>query len=488
MDGKELCLRVEAIANEKRISQDDVFYALEDALSLVSEKHSKHKIRISINRISGEFETFRRWLVVEDGTIIIDEIIDFNDEIHIEQKDANGLEINDFVEQKVETIQLGRVEAQIVKQVIIQKVKEAERARIVAEYKDRIGETIQATIRKIERGNIYLDLGGIDGIIPRAETIPNELLHKDDRIKAYIVKVNQTLSGVQIILSRANKELLSSLFAMEVPEIADGVIEVKSVARDPGLRAKVAVYTRDKRIDPIGTCIGMRGSRVQAVSDGINGERIDVILWDEDIVQFVINAMKPADIVSIDIDEDNRVTEVAVEDEQLSQAIGSKGQNIRLASEVTDYKINVISTSQLLEKQQDEENKLEQDLAKMLDIDIEVANTLVTQGFTSLEHIINADDSDLLAIDSLDNESVSILKAKAEDESLARALSDNDSIDVLLSVDGVDEDLASVLIAEGINSQDDLADLSADELIDIYNMDKEIASSIIMSAREPWFK
>ncbi len=488
MDGKELCLRVEAIANEKRISQDDVFSALEEALSLVSEKHSKQKIRISINRESGEFETFRRWLVVEDGTTIVDENIEFSTDIHIEQKDTDGLEVDDFVEQKRADINLGRVAAQIVKQVIVQKVKEVERAQIVAEYKDRIGETIQATIKKIERGNVYLDLGGIDGMIPRADTIPNELLHKDDRIKVYITKVKQTLSGVQIMLSRTAKELLSALFAMEVPEIADGVIEVKSVARDPGLRAKVAVATKDKRIDPIGTCIGMRGSRVQAVSDGVNGERIDVILWDEDIVQFVINAMKPADVVSIDIDENSGITEVAVEDEQLSQAIGSKGQNIRLASEVTNLKINVTSTTKLLEKQQSEEQKLEQELAKILDIDIKIANTLIKQGFISIDHIVDADESDLLAIDSFDDELVSLLKIRAEDESLARALSDNDSLDILLSVDGVDEDLASALILEGINSQDDLADLSTDELVDIYNMDTESAASIIMSARAPWFE
>lgn len=488
MDNKELYLRIEAVANEKRISQDEVFSALEEALSLATEKKTKHKIRININKDSGEFETYRRYLVVADGTDFVEEDIAFNTEIHIEQKDSNGLEIDDFVEHKIDSIELGRIAAQVVKQVIIQKVKEAERDRIITEYKERIGETIQATVKRIERNNIYINLGAIDGIIPKSEAIPNELVHKGDRIKVLIKNIKPLASGVQIILSRADNELLTSLFAMEVPEIAEGIIEIKAVARDPGLRAKVAIRSKDKRLDPIGSCIGMRGSRVQAVSENINGERIDVILWDEDIVQFVINAMAPATVVSIDIDEDNNTTEIAVEDDQLAQAIGTRGQNIRLASEITGLKISVMSQTESLEKQQQAEEKIEVELAKNLDIEANIAISLVNAGFNTIDEIVDANEQDLLAIDGFDNDMVDAIKTRADDESLARALSESDSADELLAIDGVDNDMANSLIASDINTQEDLAELSIDELIDIYTMNREEASIIILAARAPWFE
>ena len=490
MQNKELCLSVGAIANEKQISQDEVFLALEEALALACEKRTGFSIRVSINRDTGEFETFRRWLVVADGLTYIDENdeVAFNEVHHTYQKDANGVELEDFIEERIADIELSRVTAQIVKQVIIQKVRESERARIASEYEERIGETISATVKRVDHGTVFVELGGLDGIIPRSETIQNELVRKGDRIKAYLKEVKNTSRGVQIILSRCANELLVNLLAMEVPEISEGVIEVMGVARDPGLRAKVALRSRDKRIDPIGSAIGMRGSRIQAVSDGINGERIDVILWDEDIAKFVVNAMAPATVLSIIVDEDKQMMEVAVEDEQLAQAIGKGGQNIILASGVTGWRINVMSQEELIEKQQNETQVLEQVLADKLDVDASIAIALIKNGIDSLEAITNTDHARISSINGFDDEIAEALKDRASDELLAQALDSDGHIETLLTIEGVDDELANALLNGGIQTQDNLADLSIDELLDIYDMPREQASKIILTARAPWFE
>lgn len=490
MQNKELCLSIEAISNEKQISQDEVFLALEEALALAGERRTGHNIRVSINHDTGEFETFRRWLIVADEQQFIDQEgeIEFNEALHIRHKSANGTEINSFIEEKIEGVELGRVAAQIVKQAVIQKVRESERNHISSEYQARIGQTVNITVKRLDRGTIYVDLGGIDGIIPRTEAIPNELVRKGERLKAYIKEVKTTARDVQIILSRNVNGLLLALLEMEVPEISEGVIEIMGVARDPGLRAKVALRSRDKRVDPIGSAIGMRGARVQAISDSINGERIDVILWDEDIAKFVVNAMAPATVISIVVDEEKQSMEVAIEDEQLAQAIGKNGQNIRLASEVTGWRIDAISKSQSLEKQQSEEQALEQGLAEKLGVDTNIITALVAKGLNSLEAISEADESDIANIEGFDAEIATVLKERTQEELLAQALDNDESIDILLGIEGVDEALANTLVEAKIYTQDDLAELSIDELTDIYDMPRDKAAEIILTAREPWFK
>lgn len=490
MQNKELCLSVDAIANEKQISQDEVFLALEEALALACDKRTGFGIRININRDTGEFETFRRWLVVKNSLQFVDDEgeIEFNDQRHIRSKDADGIAINEFIEEKIESIKLGRIAAQIVKQVIIQKVRESERTRIANDYQERIGQTIQVQVKRSDRGTIYVDLGGLDGVIPKSESIPNELINKGDRIKVYIKDVKMSSRGVQIILSRSANGLLASLLEMEVPEISEGVIEIKGIARDPGLRAKVALKSRDRRVDPIGSAIGMRGSRIQAVSDSINGERVDVILWDEDIAKFVVNAIAPATVISIIVDEEKHIMEVAVEDDNLAQAIGKGGQNIILASQVTGWRINVMSKSESLEKQQDEIAVLEQELAQKLDIDTNIVAILIANGIDSLDAISETDETQIANIDGLDSEIASVLKERVGDELLAQALDNDSAIDILLAIDGVNEVLANMLVNADIHTQDDLADLSIDELTDICDMPREQASEIILTARAPWFE
>ncbi len=490
MQNKELCLSIEAISNEKRISQDAVFTALEEALALACEKDTGFGIRVNIDRDTGEFKTFRRWMVVENSLNFVDDDgeIPFDENLHLRHKEAKGVEIDAYVEEQIETLELGRVAAQIVKQVVIQKVRESERERIVAEYEERIGQTINVVVKRADRGTIFVELDGMDGIVPRSEAIPNELVRKGDRIKVFIKEVKSGPRGVQIILSRTANEMMSALLEMEVPEIAEGVIEIMGVARDPGLRAKVALRSKDRRVDPIGSAIGMRGARITAVSDGINGERVDVILWDEDIAQFVINAMAPATVTSIVVDEDKHSMEVAVEDEQLAQAIGRNGQNIRLASEVTGWRLNVMSQSELIEKQENEELAIEKELAQTLDIDIEVATILVQSDMTSLEDIVETSEEDIANIEGFDMEIAEALKERAQDELLSQALDNSQTADILADIDGINDEIIEALIEAKIATQDDLAELSIDELNSIYAMSREQASEIIMSARAPWFE
>lgn len=490
MQNKELCLSVEAIANEKRISQDEIFSALEEALALACEKNTGYLIRMTIDKNSGEFKTYRRWMVVENLLNFVDDDgeIPYDENKHIRFRDADGIEVDEFIEEPIEDIALGRVAAQIVKQVVMQKVRESERNRIVAEYQERIGETMNAIVKSSDYGTIFVDLGGIDGVVPRSESIPNELVRKGDRIKVFIKEAKTTPRGVQIILSRAAKEMMSALIEMEVPEVAEGIIEVMGVARDPGLRAKVAVRSKDKRIDPIGSCIGMRGSRIQAISDGVNGERVDMIMWNENDAEFVINAMSPAVVVSIIVDEDKHSMEVAVEDEQLAQAIGKNGQNIRLASEVTGWRLNVMSYTEMLEKQRTEEKKIEDVLIEKLDIDATIATLLVRNDIVSLDDILDMPDEELLKIEGFDVDLIEDLKERAQDGALAQALDDDEAAETLAGIEGVDEDLVEALVTSGISTQEDLAELSIDELLDIKTMERSQASEIILTARAPWFE
>ncbi len=492
MESKELFLMVEAISNEKNITKEDVFEALEEAMAVATKKRHNIDAHVEIDRKTGEFSTFRQWTVVEDGDNFLDDDgeIEFNAELHVYAKDAKGIAVEDFVREPRETEEFGRIAAQTVKQVIIQKVREAEREVIVADYTQRVGEVIMVTVKRVDRSNAYVDMGGVDGMISKFDLIPNESIRKNDRLRAYIKEVKSSPRGAQIFLSRTVPEMMIELFEMEVPEISEGVIEIMGASRDPGLRSKLAVKTKDKRLDPIGSCIGMRGARVQAVSNELNGERVDVILWDEDIAQYAINAMAPAEVTSIVVDEDKNTMDIAVEEDQLALAIGRGGQNIKLASRLIGWKLNVMSVSESDDKQAEESQKVSDKLAEKLGIDSEVAAVLIDEGFGSVDAVADADAVNLESIEEFDASMVEEMQERASDAQLVQAFGDADSFEVLTTVEGVDEDLAQALIKAEITTVEDLAELSIDELLEVRNIDKEVASAVIMTARENegWFK
>ena len=490
MDGKELFLMIEAISNEKNITEEDVIESLEEALAVATKKRNNIDVRVEVDRHSGEFHTFRRWLVVEDGNDFVDDDgTEFDSELHIYQADSKGVLTDSYVEQDMESMEFGRIAAQIAKQVIIQKVREAERTVVVDNFSQRVGEVVMVTVKRVDRGNVYVDMGGIDGMISKYDLIPNESIRKNDRLRAFIKEVKSTPRGAQIFLSRTSNEMMIELFGMEVPEISEGVIEIKAGARDPGLRAKLAVKAKDKRIDPIGSCIGMRGSRVQAVSNELNGERVDIILWDEDPAQFVINAMAPAEVSSIVVDEEKGSMDIAVDEDQLALAIGRGGQNIKLASRLTGWKLNVMSLTDADEQQAKEVQKTGEKLAAKLGIDAEVAGVLIDEGYTSLDEIAEAESDALSQIEEFDSEMVDELQERAQDAQLVKALNDAEATEILLVIEGVDEPLAAALVAAEILTVEALADLAIIELLEIQDIGNDNASAVIMAARENegWF-
>ena len=490
MDGKELFLMIEAISHEKNITKEDVLESLEEALAVATKKRSNIEVRVEVDRHTGEFKTFRQWQVIEDGEEFVDDDGNmFDSELHIYQADANGLDIDAFVEEPMESLEFGRIAAQVAKQVIIQKVREAERTVVVDNYSQRVGEVVMVTVKRVDRGNVYVDMGGIDGMVSKYDLIPNESIRKNDRLRAYIKEVKSTPRGAQIFLSRTVNDMMIQLFEMEVPEISEGVIEIKAGARDPGLRSKLAVKAKDKRIDPIGSCIGMRGARVQAVSNELNGERVDIILWDEDPAQFVINAMAPAEVSSIVVDEDKGSMDIAVEEDQLALAIGRGGQNIKLASKLTGWKLNVMSLSDADELQAKELQKTGEKLAEKLGVDAEVAGVLIDEGYTNLDEIAEAESEILSKIEEFDSEMVDELQERAQDAQLVKALNDAEASEVLLGVEGVDDALAQALVDAEISTVDELAELSIVELLDIQDIGNDTASAVIMAAREKegWF-
>ncbi|MBE8190491.1 MAG: transcription termination/antitermination protein NusA [Candidatus Thioglobus sp.] len=491
MEGKELFVMVEAISNEKNISQEDVLESLEEALAVATKRRNNIDAYVEIDRQSGDFNTFRQWLVIADGEEFVDDDgTEFDPELHIYAKDSAGLAVNDFKREPMPTEEFGRIAAQIVKQVIIQKVREAEREVIVEDYTQRVGEVVMVTVKRLDRGNAYVDMGGTDGMIAKFDLIPNESIRKNDRLRAYIKEVKSTPRGAQIFLSRTAPEMMIELFTMEVPEISEGVIEIMGGSRDPGLRSKLAVKAKDKRLDPIGSCIGMRGARVQAVSNELNGERVDVILWNEDPAQYVINAMAPAEVASIVVDENRNSMDIIVEEEQLALAIGRGGQNIKLASKLTGWKLNVMSVAESQDKQVQENQKMSDKLAEQLSVDAEVAGVLIEEGFDSIDAVADADAKALEGIEEFDAKMVVEMQERAADAQLVQAFDAADSFEVLTAVEGVDDDLANALIKGGVATVDGLAELSIDELLDIRNVDKELASAVIMTARENegWFK
>ena len=490
---KEILLVADAVSNEKGVDREIIFQAIELALATATKKRydENSDIKVTIDRNTGEYETTRHWEVVSDDTMA-----ELGTQLTTEEaaeKDPK-LVVGDIYQEVVENVEFGRIAAQTAKQVIVQKVREAERAQIVDEYRDRVSELVSGSVKKVTRDNIIVDLGGnAEGLLPREELVGREVFRMNDRVRALLVEVRPESRGPQLYLSRARPEMLIELFKIEVPEIAEEVITLKGAARDPGSRAKIAVTTNDGRIDPVGACVGMRGSRVQAVSNELGNERIDIVLWDENPAQFVINAMAPAEIESIVVDEETGSMDLAVSEDNLAQAIGRGGQNVRLASELTGWEINVMSTDQWNSKQLEEAGSSREVFIKALDVEEDVAEALVAEGFTSLEEVAYVPMEEFLSIEGFDEEIANELRNRAKDALLTQALATEETskgekpAQDLVTMDGMDELLAHTLASRGVISMEDLAEQSVDELMEIDGMDEERAAALIMKAREPWF-
>ena len=499
---KEILMVVDAVSNEKGVDREVIFSAIETALASATKKRHQYDIdaRVAIDRETGDYDTFRRWVVVNEHPESED------DEeggyryptrqllLEAARFDDPEIQVGDYVEERIDSVDFGRIGAQTAKQVIVQKVREAERAQVVEAYNDRIGELVTGIVKRVERGNVYLDLGGnAEAIIYREEMIPREAVRPGDRLRGYLHDVRTEQRGPQLFVSRVAPEFLVELFKLEVPEVGQELIDILGAARDPGLRAKIAVRSNDPRIDPVGACVGMRGSRVQTVSTELAGERVDIILWDENPAQFVINAMSPAEVVSIVVDEDRNSMDVAVTTEQLSQAIGRGGQNVRLASQLTGWELNVMDEQQAAEKSEEEMQKLQKLFMDDLDVDEEVAVILVQEGFSTVEEIAYVPNSELMQIEEFEEDIVEELRGRARDVLLTRAIVNEEGVSGkepaqdLLEMDGMDEDLAFSLAAKGIVTMEDLAEQAIDDLMEIDGMDEERAGKLIMTARAPWF-
>ncbi len=498
MENKEILLVADVFANEKDIDKEIVFQALEAALAAAAIKRHVIDIfaRVEIDRTTGEYKTFRRWEVVAENEAIDGDLEFPTSQILLEaaQIDDPDIEVGDFIEDEIESVSFCRIAAQTAKQVIIQKTREAERKKIVEAYIDRVGELVTGVVKRLEKGSVYLDLGGhVEAYIGKKDLIPRETLRIGDRIRGYLKEVRSEVRGPQLFVSRSAPELLIALFRLEVPEVGEGLIDVLAAARDPGSRAKIAVKTNDPRLDPVGACVGMRGSRVQAVSNELAGERVDIILWNDNDAQFVINAMAPADIESIVVDEDKHCMEVAVATDNLSQAIGRGGQNVRLATELTGWELNVRDSSNSGSSDNDEKDNTKRLFIEQLDVDEEIADILIEVGLTNVEEIAYIPIEEMLEIDGFDEELVEALRSRAKDAVLINAIATEEEVetahpaDDLLQMDGMTDALAHELAAKGIVTMDDLAEQAIDELLIFAGMDEEWAGKLIMKAREPWF-
>ncbi len=492
---KEILMVVDAVSNEKGVDKEVIFDALEAALaSATRKKHGGEiDVRVEIDRETGDYRTFRRWLVVDDE----DENFESpaRQVLYTRAQDLQpGIQVGEYIEEPMESVSFGRIAAQTAKQVIVQKVREAERQQIVEAYQDRKGELVTGIVKRVERGNVYLDLGGnAEAIIPREDMIPRESVRPGDRLRGYLKDVRSEPRGPQLWVSRVAPEFLIELFKIEVPEVGQGLIEILGAARDPGMRAKIAVKSNDPRIDPVGACVGMRGSRVQTVSNELAGERIDIILWDEDPARFVINAMSPAEVISMVVDEDLHSMDIAVAEDQLSLAIGRGGQNIRLASQLTGWELNVMTEAEAERKSEEEAERLQQLFMEQLDVDEEVAAILVQEGFGSIEEVAYVPAAELLQIEEFDEDIVNELRGRAREALLTREIASEEEAEAqapaedLLALEGMDEALAWALARHGVRDQEGLAELSVDELREIQDMDEERAAALIMAARAPWF-
>ncbi len=493
---KEMLLVIETVSNEKGIEKEIIFEAMEAALASATRKRygEEVEVRTSIDRETGSYDSFRQWTVFADDS----------DELEFPERELRMIDAVDIdpdaapggiVEEPIESVEFGRIAAQTAKQVIVQKVREAERLKVVEEFEERVGELLGGIVKRVDRNGIFIDLGSnAEGFIPREAMIPREPVRPQDRLKALLYEVRSEMRGPQLFMNRTSPQFLVELFKIEVPEVGQGLIEILGAARDPGLRAKIAVKSNDARIDPVGACVGMRGSRVQAVSNELAGERVDIILWDENPAQFVINAMSPADVTSVVVDEERHSMDIAVEEDKLSLAIGRGGQNIRLASELSGWELNVMTEADADEKSEEEAKELLEAFKEQLDVDEEVALILVQEGFSTIEEIAYVPTSELVGIEEFDDSIVEELRSRARDVLLIRAIASEEKIDEaepaedLLSLDGMDRALAFVLASRGVVTREDLAEQAVDELADVEDLDEERAAALIMSARAHWFE
>ncbi|OGS80729.1 MAG: transcription termination/antitermination protein NusA [Gallionellales bacterium GWA2_59_43] len=487
---REILLLVDALSREKNVDKEVVFEALESALASATKRRfdDEADVRVSIDRNTGEYSSFRCWEVMDDETF---ETPDLHIKLEEAQKRDPDVQLGEFIEAPLENIDFGRIGAQAAKQVIFQKIRDAEREQVLADFMDRKEHLVSGTVKRLERGNALIEFGKIEALLPREQMIPKENLRIGDRVRAHLLRVDRSARGPQVVLSRTSNELLVKLFELEVPEIEEKLLEIVSAARDPGSRAKIAVLSHDARIDPIGTCVGMRGSRVQGVTNELAGERVDIILWAEDPATYVINALAPAEVSSIVVDEDKHSMDVVVEEENLAQAIGRGGQNVRLASELTGWELNIMTVEQSSEKHAEEFSKIRSVFMEKLDVDEEVADILVQEGFNTLEEVAYVPREEMLEIESFDEATVDELRSRARNSLLTAAIANEEKvehgIEDLLKLDGMDEQTARTLTAKGVTTQEQLADLDVDELVEMSGMDSERANALIMAARAPWF-
>lgn len=488
---REILLLVDALAREKNVAKDIVFSALETALASATKKriHDDADVVVVIDRESGDYTSTRRWLVMLDEEVT-------NDEGEMGIIDARELQadiqIGDYIEEELEPIDFGRIGAQAAKQVILQKIRDAEREQVLNDFLERKEFLVSGSIKRMERGSAIIEVGRMEAVLPRDQQIPRENLRVGDRVKAFLLRIDRGARGPQLVLSRTAPDFLMKLFELEVPEIEDGLLELKACARDPGLRAKIAVKSNDQRIDPIGTCVGMRGSRVTAVRNEIGGEQIDIIVWSPDPAQFVVAALQPAEVVSIVVDEEAHAMDVVVDENNLAIAIGRNGQNVKLASELTGWTINLMSEQESAEKTAEEQQGLRSLFMQKLDVDEELADILIEEGFSSLEEVAYVPLSEMLEIEAFDEDTVNELRNRARNVLLTEAIVTEEQLenvsDDLLGLDGMDKSLAAKLAQQGIRTRDDLADLAVDELVEMAGIDEERAKALISVARAHWFE
>jgi len=494
VNGKEILMTVDVLAREKNVPRETVFGALELALAAATKKllpEEDAEVRVAVDRESGDYEAYRRWLVVPDEAglqepghqIILSDAKDLDAEVEVDDY------IEELLPKQEET--LGRRFAQDTKQVILQKIRDAEREQLLQEFLARGDQIVNGTIKRMDKGDMVVEIGKVEARLPRSEMIPKENLRVGDRVRAFVLKIDRQARGPQVIVSRTAPEFVMKLFELEVPEIEQGLLQIKSAARDPGVRAKIAVWTNDRRIDPIGTCVGMRGSRVQAVTNELAGERVDIVLWSDDPAQFVIGALAPANVSSIVVDEDKHAMDVVVDEDNLAIAIGRSGQNVRLASELTGWQINIMTAEESQQKQEGEQSSIRATFIEKLDVDEEIANILIGEGFSSLDEIAYVPVNELLEIDAFDEDTVEELRTRARNALLTEAIAREESLEkvepAMLELEGMDKELAARLASGNIHTRDDLGELAVDELVELTGIDEERAKTVIMGARAHWF-
>ena len=488
---REMLMLVEAISREKNVERDVVFGAVEAALAQATKKLYKGEvdIRVAVDRDSGNYETFRRWLVVPDEVGLQNP--DAEEMLMDARERISDVEEGEYIEELVESVPIGRIGAMAAKQVILQKIRDAEREMLLNEFMSRGDKIFVGTVKRMDKGDIIVESGRVEGRLRRSDMIPKENLRTGDRVRAMIMEVDLTLRGAPIILSRSAPEFMIELFRQEVPEIEQGLLEIKTCARDPGSRAKIAVLSHDKRVDPIGTCVGVRGTRVNAVTNELAGERVDIVLWSEDPAQFVIGALAPANVSSIVVDEERHAMDVVVDEENLAIAIGRGGQNVRLASELTGWKINIMDAAESAQKHAEESDTIRKLFMEKLDVDQEIADILYAEGFTSLEEVAYVPIQEMLEIESFDEDTVSELRSRAKDALLTMEIAREESVEEvsqdLRDLEGLNPELIAKLAVEGVHTRDDLADLAVDELTEITGQSEDEAKALIMKAREHWF-